>query len=375
MLVFDLTACQSYGKTIKHGGGEYASIIFEALIARNIVFSCVYSTALFIDSYFLQKCKEKRIDCKDYKKKGLIPTLKSMNCTTFYSALPYLYGNLNFTGINFIGTIHGLRDLEIQSDSKMYLYESSFPSKCKSLLKETKLYKTFSYNRNYKRFKSLFDNQSFKYVVVSNHTKNAILTFFPKINPANIQIYYSPSLVEKKEHINSSESFYLLVSGNRWLKNSFRALKAIDNLISKGLIHRKTFVTGACSKSILNSLKNKHLFTFLPYVSDEELSQLMQKAYCFLYPSLNEGFGYPPLQAMASGTPVIASAICSIPEVCGLGALYFNPYSVCEIENRLLQIEDNLIRSTLIIEGYKRFEFISKRQTEDLKSLVDFLLK
>ncbi|WP_300790714.1 glycosyltransferase family 1 protein [uncultured Bacteroides sp.] len=375
MFVFDLTACQSYGKTIKHGGGEYARIIFEALLARGGSFSCVYSTALFIDSYFLQKCKERRIICKDYKDLGLIPTLKSMNCTTFYSALPYLYGNLNFTGINFIGTIHGLRDLEIQSDSNMYLYESSFQAKCKSLLKETKFYKKISYERNYKRFKSLFENQSFKYIVVSNHTKNAILTFFPEINPTNIQIYYSPNYVEIKEHINSSESFYLLVSGNRWLKNSFRALKAIDNLISKGLIHRKTLVTGSCSKYILNRLKNKHLFTFLPYVSDEELSQLMQKAYCFIYPSLNEGFGYPPLQAMACGTPVIASAVCSIPEVCGLGALYFNPYSVCEIENRLLQIEDNCIRSTLIVEGYKRFEFISKRQTEDLKNLVDFLLK
>lgn len=375
MFVFDLTACQSYGKTIKHGGGEYARIIFEALLARGGSFSCVYSTALFIDSYFLQKCKERRIICKDYKDLGLIPTLKSMNCTTFYSALPYLYGNLNFTGINFIGTIHGLRDLEIQSDSNMYLYESSFQAKCKSLLKETKFYKKISYKRNYKRFKSLFENQSFKYIVVSNHTKNAILTFFPEINPTNIQIYYSPNFLEIKEHINSSESFYLLVSGNRWLKNPFRALKAIDNLISKGLIHRKTLVTGSCSKYILNRLKNKHLFTFLPYVSDEELSQLMQKAYCFIYPSLNEGFGYPPLQAMACGTPVIASAVCSIPEVCGLGALYFNPYSVCEIENRLLQIEDNCIRSTLIVEGYKRFEFISKRQTEDLKNLVDFLLK
>lgn len=374
MFIFDLTACQAIGKTIKHGGGEYASIVFDELVKRNVNFSCVYTTDMVIDSYFLKRCKEKRIEYRDYKESDLISTLKSMNCTTFYSAMPYLYGSLDFTGINFIGTIHGLRDLEIQSDEYIYIYENTILGRLKAFIKRCYLYKRFSFKRNYARFRNLFDNKSFRFVVVSNHTKYSVLTYFPYIKADDIKVFYSPRVVESVNHIESNDKFYLIVSGNRWLKNSFRALMAIDNLISNGLINHRTIITGDCPNTLKKKLHNKEKFEFLSYVSDEELSVLMKKAYCLLYPSLNEGFGYPPLQAMGSGTPVIASSFCSIPEICGNSVLYFNPYSIKEIENRLLQIEDKKIRLSLIEMGYERFTLIANKQDEDLIKLVDYIL-
>lgn len=61
------------------------------------------------------------------------------------------------------------------------------------------------------------------------------------------------------------------------------------------------------------------------YVSDGELASLYKHAACFVFPSLYEGFGIPPLEAMARGCPVVASRAASIPEVCGDAAVYFDP--------------------------------------------------
>lgn len=62
------------------------------------------------------------------------------------------------------------------------------------------------------------------------------------------------------------------------------------------------------------------------YVSDQELAALYQHASCFVFPSLYEGFGIPPLEAMAMGCPVVASTAASIPEVCADAANYFDPH-------------------------------------------------
>lgn len=374
MLVFDLTSVQYSGKNKIHGGGEYANIILNQLINSGVSFSCVYTTQLNINKEYFSKLDKFGISYLDYSDIGLVAAIKKMGGHTFYSAIPYTYGNLDFSGIRFVGTIHGLRDLEILSDKYMTVYENSFSGYLKSFVKRSKLYNKITEKNVYNRFKSLFCNKDFKFIVVSEHTKYAVKTFFPDVDLNNIKVFYSPSLVKRKEHIESDESYYLMVSGNRWLKNVYRAILAIDNLISKGLINHKVKITGSPSTKILKRIKNSSYFEFLPYVTDDELSILMQKAFCFIYPSLNEGFGYPPLQAMSCGTPTLVSACCSIPEVCGKGALYFNPYSVSEIENRLMQVEDNLCRNNLIDEGYRRFEEVYAKQNKELDDLVMYIL-
>jgi glycosyltransferase involved in cell wall biosynthesis len=73
-------------------------------------------------------------------------------------------------------------------------------------------------------------------------------------------------------------------------------------------------------------------------VSGEELAALYQSAAALVFPSLYEGFGQPPLEAMASGTPVASSLAGSLPEVCGDAALYFDPTSVDEITEAILTV-------------------------------------
>lgn len=374
MLVFDLTAVQYSGNNMVHGGQEYANIILNELINTGVKFACVLTSKLHINNEYINKLNTYKISYLDYCEIGLIEAIKRLGGHTFYSAIPYTYGNLDFCGIRFVGTIHGLRDLEILSDKYMHIYENSVKGYLKALVKRTKVYKLFTAQKVYNRFESLFNNKDFKFVVVSSHTKYAIKTFFPKVDLKNIKVYYSPSLVERTTHLVSSESFYLLVSGNRWLKNVYRAIIAIDDLLSKGVINHKVKITGAPSLQLLKKIKNSSYFEFLPYVSNEELAVLMQQAYCFIYPSLNEGFGYPPLQAMSCGTPTLVSSCCSIPEICGNGVLYFNPYSISEIENRLMQIEDLTYRSSLIKNGYQRFTEVYKKQKRDLEDFVKYIL-
>jgi glycosyltransferase involved in cell wall biosynthesis len=87
-------------------------------------------------------------------------------------------------------------------------------------------------------------------------------------------------------------------------------------------------------------------------VRREELAELYRTASALVFPSLYEGFGQPPLEAMASGTPVAVSRAGSLPEVCGDAALYFEPTSVDEIAEAILAVLDR--PDHLIERGLKR---------------------
>ncbi len=75
---------------------------------------------------------------------------------------------------------------------------------------------------------------------------------------------------------------------------------------------------------------------FTDYVAEAELPALLSGAAIFAYPSLFEGFGYPPIEAMGCGTPVITSSVTSLPEVCGTAAVYVDPVNTDDIAAKLL---------------------------------------
>ncbi|MEW8625379.1 MAG: glycosyltransferase family 1 protein [Candidatus Thiodiazotropha sp.] len=88
-------------------------------------------------------------------------------------------------------------------------------------------------------------------------------------------------------------------------------------------------------------------------VNDSELKALYENAICLLFPSLFEGFGLPPLEAMSCGCPVIASNTSSIPEICGSSVLYANPYSYNEWANKMNEILlDTNLHHTMVHKGY-----------------------
>ena len=101
---------------------------------------------------------------------------------------------------------------------------------------------------------------------------------------------------------------------------------------------------------------------FMP--TDETLSRLYNNATVFVFPSLYEGFGLPPLEAMACGTPVIASNASSLPEVLGEGALLVEPRSVRQLSQALVSVlSDVELRRRLSLQGLARARMFSWQQT------------
>ena len=89
------------------------------------------------------------------------------------------------------------------------------------------------------------------------------------------------------------------------------------------------------------------------YISDTELAGLYARASIFAFPSLDEGFGMPALEAMSAGVPVIASGRSALPEVCSDAAIYIDPFRTESLANALGQLAtDESLRGVLIEKGH-----------------------
>lgn len=94
---------------------------------------------------------------------------------------------------------------------------------------------------------------------------------------------------------------------------------------------------------------------FAGRTSDAELAGLMAEAGALAFPSLTEGFGLPPLEAMALGCPVVAAPFGALPEVCGQAALYADPFKPEEWSAALLRLlDDEAVRRDLVVRGYEQ---------------------
>jgi glycosyltransferase involved in cell wall biosynthesis len=102
---------------------------------------------------------------------------------------------------------------------------------------------------------------------------------------------------------------------------------------------------------------------FTDFVSDGELVWLYQNARAYVFPSLSEGFGLPPLEAMAQGTPVIASSASCIPEVCGDAAIYFDPLKPADIADKIMGVLQNKeLQERLSAKGLEHIDQFSWRR-------------
>jgi glycosyltransferase involved in cell wall biosynthesis len=104
---------------------------------------------------------------------------------------------------------------------------------------------------------------------------------------------------------------------------------------------------------------DKHV-RFLGFVPDATLAGLYRLAALFVFPSLYEGFGLPPLEAMALGTPVVVSNVSSLPEVVGDAAVLIDPHSAEAIASGMHRVlNDAALRADLVGRGYERVKAFS----------------
>jgi glycosyltransferase involved in cell wall biosynthesis len=113
-------------------------------------------------------------------------------------------------------------------------------------------------------------------------------------------------------------------------------------------------------------------------VAEEDLIALYKYAHVYCLPSFYEGFGFTPLEAMQTCTPVIASNKASIPEICGKdNALYFDPYNINDIKEKMkIVATDASVRQRLIDRGFERVkEFKWDKMAKEVLEVYNSIVK
>ena len=139
----------------------------------------------------------------------------------------------------------------------------------------------------------------------------------------------------------------MLYAGNvKPHKNLERLIEAFHLVRNRGLDHLKLVLIGdeiskytALRRAVHRHQLHKYV-RFLGYLPEETLAVMYRLAGVFVFPSLYEGFGLPPLEAMASGTPVVTSNVSSLPEVAGDAAVLVDPYDPARDRRRHLPRPD-----------------------------------
>lgn len=178
---------------------------------------------------------------------------------------------------------------------------------------------------------------------------------------------------------------YLLAVGNlRPHKNLSRVALALENLLKERSDYHLVIVgreNGFRSedtelKKLLDKPSLRQKVHLLGSLNDSDLPYLYGHAEAFIFPSLYEGFGFPPLEAMASGCPVIASTAASIPEICQEACLYIDPYNVKDIENAIRSLwENNELKSDLNKKGAEHIQRFSWHETaQKYKNIISELV-
>jgi glycosyltransferase involved in cell wall biosynthesis len=159
---------------------------------------------------------------------------------------------------------------------------------------------------------------------------------------------------------------YLLHVGNtKAHKNISRLIEAFAQANIDTPIH--LILTGKCTLPLTQLIKKYRLenrVIFSGNLSEKELVEYYRGALALTFPSLYEGFGLPPLEAMACGTPVLTSNITSLPETVGDAAVLIDPYNIDSIKTGIEQItQDTLLRKNLIEKGHERITLFSWDKT------------
>lgn len=224
-----------------------------------------------------------------------------------------------------------------------------------------------------------------KIITVSNFERNRIQK---ELNLPNGQIttvyngysqYFHPmtdTFSISKKYINKKEFIFFLGNTDP-KKNVPRTLKAYSIYLSKSKEKKPLLIADLTEDKLDLILKEQQIENIKPYLSfpgyipNTDLPYLYNDSFAFLYTSLRESFGIPMLEAMACGTPVIASNTSAIPEIIGENGLLVNPFEENDIANMLLKLEeDRVFYSNTIQYGLNRInKFSWKKSAEELMKI------
>jgi glycosyltransferase involved in cell wall biosynthesis len=207
---------------------------------------------------------------------------------------------------------------------------------------------------------------------VSETSKRDILHFF-KVPEEKVVVVYnaiderywrqpsSEQVARVRERFQLDHRYVLYVGNIKPHKNVVRLIEAFHALRRGDLEDIKLVIIGdeiskfpGLRRAVHVHKLHKHV-RFLGYLPDDTLAVLYRLASVFVFPSLYEGFGLPPLEAMASGTPVVTSNVSSLPEVAGNAAVLVDPYDTEAIVDGMRRVlTDPALAADLRRRGFVR---------------------
>jgi glycosyltransferase involved in cell wall biosynthesis len=218
-------------------------------------------------------------------------------------------------------------------------------------------------------------------LTVSESSKRDILKYVDT-QPEKIDVIYNAyderfaidpaeeDVVRVRERYQLQDEFVLYAGNVKPHKNLERLIDAFQIVRKRGLDHLKLVLIGddiskytALRRAVHRHQLHKYV-RFLGYLPEETLAVMYRLAAVFVFPSLYEGFGLPPLEAMASGTPVVTSNVSSLPEVAGDAAVLVDPYDPVAIADGIYRVlTDEQLRKDLRHRGVARAGMFSWEQS------------
>lgn len=374
-LLFDIISLQWF----HNGGEEYVRKVLYKLLESPVRIVGVYDSHLkFLDDdWEILNGKIKLYDIREYSISRIIE-IEGIN--KFYIGIGQRYLNYNLENIlcDTIVTIHDIFDIELFTNRiYRFLRPDTTEKIIKDLIKKLIGLKRNNPKDNYTSLIRLILQKNTSLVTVSDYTKFSLLYFFPELKNKNIDVLYSPPKILKlneKNHLDNEfldhskfidAKYILFVSSDRDFKNA-AILKKIFPTLKKFMPDLKLIFTSA------NENSSKGDILYLKYVSTSDLELLYKNAWALIFASFLEGFGYPPIEAMKYGTPVVCSNVTSMPELLGNNVLYFSPFYPSDLFNKILYLQKNYtIYKDLSQKGFER---IHHKQEADFQKLISLIL-
>ena len=219
-------------------------------------------------------------------------------------------------------------------------------------------------------------NSGSQLVTVSESTQ-LYISYFYNISVEDIVVLYSPQRISKmkaeienstlRSMVTEDRKFFLMLSANRNHKNAAKTMRAFKKYVE--LVDSDSYIatTGYRLQEFTNHIP-------LPYLSESDLAHAMKNCHALLFPSFFEGFGYPPVEVMGFGKPILVSNTSSLPEVCGDAAIYFSPFYESEIYKALIKICDKNY-SLYCKKSLTRYLDLCEQQKKSLDKLINIILR
>jgi glycosyltransferase involved in cell wall biosynthesis len=221
-------------------------------------------------------------------------------------------------------------------------------------------------------------------ICISENTRNDLISLFD-IDPKKISVTYLGFSLNKENMQRAplvADASYILYVGSRFgYKNFERLIRTFAILkVKNPELRLVCFGGGAFTRDeslLANDLGLSSSDIIQMAGADAILANLYTHAQVFVYPSLYEGFGIPPLEAMSCGCPVVCSGLSSIPEVVGEAGMYFDPLSPQDMARAIQSVLDNHdLKAELIKAGFERIKRFSwERCATATRAVYDLVLR